>query len=108
MTIQHFQGQGALQIPSDFEVKHIEEAYVHCVRPDGLEVFLDRGSDEVSQVLNYVRVHGTKEQTIKTVGLVRGMQAALNYAKKYCDELAPQLRDDIHQALSLIKVLAKP
>lgn len=108
MTIQQQTRVGALEVPAEFQIKHIDEAYVQCIRPDQLTVFLDRGSDEVSTKLNYVRIHGTKEQVVKTVGLVRGMQAALNFAMKYCDELAPQLRDDIHRALSHIKVLSEP
>ena len=105
MTIQETTRVGVLEIPKEFQIKHIEEAYVHCLRPDGLAVFLDRGSDEVSQKLNFVRIHGTKEQVIKTVGLVRGMQVALNFARKHCDELIPQLTEDIHCALAHIKLI---
>lgn len=108
MTIQQMQTQAGLQIPADFEVLHIEESYVHCRRGDGLEVFLDRGTDEVSLKLNQIRIHGSKEQVVKGVGMIRGMQIALNFARKYCSELVPQLRDDIERALSQIKVLPEP
>ena len=55
---------------------------IEAVRSDGLTVFLDKDDSLISQALNAVRLHGTKDQVIKAVGLVRGFQISVNYAQK--------------------------
>lgn len=99
---------GGVAIPADFQIVRVEEGYIECLRCDGLKVFLDRGDDEISQKLNTIRIQGSPEIVIKGVGMIRGMQIALDFARRYCSELVPQLREDIQKALSQIKVLAEP
>lgn len=104
VELAHNESTG-VTIPSDFEVIRVEEHYIECVRPDGLRVFFDSGNDEVSRTLNRIRSLGTPEEVVKAVGIVRGMQIALNFAKKYCSELVPQLTDDIHMAMRRLKAI---
>ena len=61
--------------------------YIEAIRNDGLTIFLDKSTDRISKFLNNVRLTGTKEQVIMSVGLVRGLQIARNYAKKHNEDL---------------------
>ena len=61
----------------------IDERIIEAVRPDGLTVFFDRFNTPGNQFLNHVRVHESAENVFKAVGMVRGMQISMNYAKNH-------------------------
>jgi hypothetical protein len=96
---------GGVTIPADFKIVRVDESHIECTRPDGLQIFLDRSGDEISQLLNAVRLHGSAEQVIKAVGWIVGIRAAISYSRRYCDELLPALEADLAQALSNIKAI---
>jgi len=52
-----------------------------------LEVFFDKGGDELDQWLNEIRMNGSKSEVIQAVGLVRGFQIARSYAKRYAPDI---------------------
>jgi hypothetical protein len=94
-----------IELPDDFQVVRIEEGYVESIRPDGLRVFVDRANDPISVRLNQVRLYGSAEAVIKSVGAIVGIRAAINYSRRYCDELLPMLEADLAQALNNIKAI---
>ena len=94
-----------VSIPADFQIVRVDECLVEALRPDGLRIFLDRDADEISQLLNAVRLRGSAEVVIKTVGLIVGIRAALSYSRRYCSELLPMLEDDLHRAMANLKTI---
>ncbi len=84
-----------LKLCSENGVKVIRQRakYIEAERPDGLIVFLDVISEKMPKVeadtlriLNAIRVMGKREDVILAVGMVRGMQIARGYAKRYAPE----------------------
>lgn len=84
-----------LKLCSENGVKVIRQRakYVEAERPDGLIVFLDVIDEKMPKVeadtlriLNAVRVMGKREDVIMAVGMVRGLQIARGYARRYSPE----------------------
>lgn len=105
MNTTEYQLVGGVSIPADFRIVRIDEGHIECMRPDGLRIFMDRDADDISQLLNAVRVQGSPEQVIKAVGWIVGIRAAISYSRRYCDELLPMLEADLAQALNDIKAI---
>lgn len=79
---------------------------LRLVRPDGLEVHLDKvaRSDRFAPLLlwlNKVRLNGTPEEVIASVAKVRGIQIAVNYAEK------SGMKHDLERITESIGVSAK-
>jgi hypothetical protein len=77
--------------------------YIRGVRADGLTVFLDKTneSDEDFQLLsmlNQIRIHGTHDQVVTAVAMVRAIQIARSYARKY----APAVEKNLTHTLKAI------
>jgi len=92
-----------VSIPSTFRVVKKNEQLIEAVRPDGLHVFFDRKRDDLSQFLNYVRVHGTTDDVVMAVGMVRGFQISLNYAERYSPETIKLIEEHIKITLGFKK-----
>mgnify|MGYP000031111867 CR=1 FL=1 len=60
--------------------------YIAAVRGDGLQVFLDKSTDPISQWLNHVRERCDRKSVMIAVGMARGLQIAMSYAQKYGNE----------------------
>lgn len=105
MNTTEYQLVGGVSIPADFQVVRVDEGLVEALRPDGLRIFLDRDVDEISQLLNAVRLQGSPEQVIKAVGWIVGIRAALSYSRRYCDELLPMLQADLQRAVANLKTI---
>lgn len=105
MNITEHQLVGGVSIPADFQILRVDEGLVEALRPDGLRIFLDRDPDDIGTLLNAVRLNGSAEQVIRAVGWIVGVRAAINYSRRYCDELLPMLEADLAQALNNIKAI---
>ena len=57
--------------------------FVQAKRPDGLMVFFDIASDEISKCLNHVRAYGTRMDVYDAIWILRGAAISLNYAKRH-------------------------
>lgn len=82
--------------------------YVAAIRSDGLQVFMDKSSDPISQWLNTARQTLDRKSVMLAVGMARGLQIALNYAEKYGNDeertlVAEQVDNLIHKT-----ILAQP
>lgn len=65
-------------------------------RNDGLTVFIEESENPLIQKLNQVRINGSRMDVYKAVGIVRGVQIALSYAKKHgTEEEVKQLESEI-------------
>ena len=65
-------------------------------RDDGLKVFIEASECPLIQQLNEIRINGSRMDVFKAVGIVRGVQIALSYAKKHgTDDEVQQLEGEI-------------
>lgn len=73
------------------EHREVDGYYVHghtrtytaVTRPDALLVFLDKADDELTKMVNYIRLFGAPQLVVAAVGMLRGVQIATNYARSY-------------------------
>lgn len=68
--------------------------YAEAIRPDGLTVFLDSSRDDLAKILNHLRASASAESLIRILGIVRGHQISLSYARRYMPEALPGLEAD--------------
>jgi len=78
----------------ELRVIRICNHYAEAIRPDGLTVFLDSSKDDLAKILNHLRASATAESLIRILGIVRGHQISLSYARRYMPEALPELEAD--------------
>ncbi|MBX3723936.1 MAG: hypothetical protein KF713_18965 [Turneriella sp.] len=86
-------------LPLNYKVLDINFKNVEVKRPDGLIVFFDRKKEPCATLLNKVRLGLPAETVIRLVGMVRGFQVAINYAKKYQKPLREKYREQLRHLL---------
>lgn len=91
---------GVRSLPKNWIIKSKSPKFIEVERSDGLMVFFDRQKDDLNELANKIRLQGTKEAVVLGVGIVRGFQVSLNYAKRYAPETIPELQIKLKQALS--------
>jgi hypothetical protein len=79
---------------ADLQIIRDGNHFVEALRPDGLTVFLDCGKDNISQILNHLRTFASPESLIRILGIVRGHQISLSYARRYMPAALPGLEAD--------------
>lgn len=99
---------GVARVPKDLRIISTSGKQVQAIRHDGLTIFLDRQSDEASRVLNRIRLFAPADQVIHAVGLFRGFQVSIAYAKRYRPEGAAILEQEFTQFIDRLNARRLP
>ena len=79
-------------LASGAEIIRETNKFAHVKRADGMNVFLDKfdPSDEFAEALaklNHVRLHGSREEVVMMLVLLRGVQVGKNYCRREALEM---------------------
>ena len=86
----------------DLQIIRICNHYAEAVRRDGLTVFLDSSKDDLAKTLNHLRASASAESLIRILGIARGHQISLSYARRYMPEALPGLEADFTELKSTL------
>jgi len=95
------------QLTQDLRILRVTRNWIEAVRPDGLSIFLDRPSDDLSVLLNELRVRCSAEAVLRILGFVRGYQISLSYARRYLPCALPQLEAEFASVQKGLRQLIK-
>lgn len=101
------QGPQLLVDPTKLQIIRICNRYAEALRPDGLTVFLDCSKDDLSRLLNQLRAEAPAESLIRILGILRGHQISLSYARRYMPEALPDLEKDFATLTSALSEYAQ-
>ena len=99
---------GIARIPKKLRIISSNGKRIQAVRQDGLTIFLDRDSDDTSQLLNRIRLFAPSEQVLHAVGLIRGFQVSISYAKRYRPETVSLLEQEFARFKDKLSSYASP
>lgn len=99
---------GVAKMPKNLRIISSNGKQIQAVRHDGLTIFLDRESDDTSQLLNRIRLFAPAEQVLHAVGLVRGFQVSISYAKRHKPEALLLLEQEFARFKDKLSSYASP
>ena len=71
------------QLLSNIKTSIDKGRYIEVTRKDGFKVFLDKTDEPMVKSLNETRLEEEPCEVVLAVGMVRGLQIAMNYAERY-------------------------
>lgn len=92
----------------DIEIIRETSKFIEARRPDGLVVFFDkfdadRPDADILMKLNAVRLYGEPADVIFMVGIVRGLQVAMAYARRQGHAFNPE---DYARAIPVVRQIS--